>query len=105
MHFSGDAENLDDEYFEEVAFGDEDGLGDGRVEREPRRNLQDTEAEDILKSIGIYKERGKSSEFTEAAPADRFWLHDTPGAINDAQVQHTREVVVFFDLIAFVFLI
>lgn len=84
-------ETFDDEYFERIAFGDEeDDCGDRVPKNEQQRhNLMDTEAEDILKSIGIYhRQRNKSSEVTNetTAPMNRFWLHDTPGAINDAQV-------------------
>lgn len=78
-------ETLDDEYFERLAFDDEEEIPDDKIRKKQGHDLQDTEAEDILKSIGIYRDR-KSPDVTEMAPMNRFWLHDTPGAINDAQV-------------------
>lgn len=78
-------DTLDDEYFERLAFGDEEEIPDKKINKRRDGDLFDTEAEDILKSIGIYRDR-KSSKVTETAPLNRFWLHDTPGAINDAQV-------------------
>ena len=84
-------ETLEDEYFDRIAFGEEDDLSDEKVTKEPHFDLQDTEAEDILKSIGIYRDRqgSEDTEHHEAPPMNRFWLHDTPGAINDAQVHNT----------------
>lgn len=76
---------MDDDYFERIAFDDEEELSDKVVKKEKHHQLFDTEADDILKSIGIYRDR-KNSKVIETAPMNRFWLHDTPGAINDAQV-------------------
>ena len=78
-------ETLDDEYFERLAFDNEEEIPDEKLRKGGGYDLQDTEAEDILKSIGIYRDQ-KSSKITEMVPMNRFWLHDTPGAINDAQV-------------------
>lgn len=87
-------ETLDDDYFERLAFADEEEIPDEKIRKGQGRDLQDTEAEDIMKSIGIYRDR-RSSEVTEMAPMNRFWLHDTPGAINDAQVyiQYTHNAL------------
>ena len=79
---------LEDEYFERIAFGEEDDHSNEKVTKESHFDLQDTEAEDILKSIGIYRGQKSSEDMDhhEMPPMNRFWLHDTPGAINDAQV-------------------
>ena len=83
-------ETFEDELFERIAFGDEDDndLPGGKITKEPHFDLQDVEAEDILRSIGLYRDRksSKDIEHHEMPPMNRFWLHDTPGAINDAQV-------------------
>lgn len=84
-------ESLEDDFFEKVAFGEEDD-DDGshrKITKESNLDLLDTEAEDILRSIGLYRNRQRSVEDTEhheMPPMNRYWLHDTPGAINDAQV-------------------
>ena len=97
MHPYARTETLDDNYFEKIAFYDEeDKVTNGSTKKNARHHLQDTEAEDILKSIGIYKERGKDLDVAETSPANRFWLHDTPGAINDAQVWIQNNAVVLF---------
>ena len=84
-------ETFDDEYFERIAFDDSEPT-DERVAKEPHPQLlDDTEADDILNSIGINRRR-KGSKVSETAPVNRFWLHDTPGAINDAQVLYSNFV-------------
>ena len=68
---------------------DDDDISHGKITKEPNLDLQDAEAEDVLRSIGLYRDRESSEEDTEhheMPPLNRFWLHDTPGAINDAQV-------------------
>lgn len=81
-------EAFEDDFFEKIAFGEDDD-DDGKIIKESNLDLLDTEAEDILRSIGLYRNRQRSGEDTEhheMPPMNRHWLHDTPGAINDAQV-------------------
>ena len=92
--YNSTIETFEDEFFERIAFGEDDNNDDnishGKLTKEPNLDLQDTEAEDILRSIGLYRDRKSTEEedveHHETPPMNRFWLHDTPGAINDAQV-------------------
>ena len=42
--------------------------------------------QDILDEIGLHRKPSEPKEHEHPPPQNRFWLHDTPGAINDEQV-------------------
>lgn len=46
--------------------------------------LVQVEVEGVLEELGLWKK--KKPVVINEPPQNRFWLHDTPGAINDAQV-------------------
>ena len=53
--------------------------------REARRaKLVATDVEDVLQELGIGKRKEQGDH--ESLPLNKYWLHDTPGAINDSQV-------------------
>lgn len=53
--------------------------------REARRaKLVATDVEDVLQELGIGKRKEQGEH--ESLPLNKYWLHDTPGAINDSQV-------------------
>ena len=57
--------------------------------REAKERMQDgtEEVDELLMEVGLYRERRKrKSQDHDLPPQNRNWLHDTPGAINDAQV-------------------
>ena len=68
-----------------------DDSGDGVLTPEQARQMSraQQETEEVLREIGIrrcQKEPIKEAIKHDRPPQNRFWLHDTPGAINDAQV-------------------
>ena len=55
--------------------------------REAKEKMQDgtEEVDELLMEVGLYRERRKRKS-QDLPPQNRNWLHDTPGAINNAQV-------------------
>jgi hypothetical protein len=50
-------------------------------------HLSEVEVEDVLEELGVGWRRKQQVAPTEESPQNRCWLHDTPGAINEAQVR------------------
>ncbi len=74
----------EDDDLEQLAFDDENIL----TPKEAKRLKQEsTDVADVLEELGIGKRRKPS---LEARPSNKYWLHDTPGAINNAQVSISR---------------
>ncbi|XP_064382776.1 nitric oxide-associated protein 1-like [Halichondria panicea] len=70
----------EDDDLEQLAFDDENIL----TPKEAKRLKQEsTDVADVLEELGIGKRRKPS---LEARPSNKYWLHDTPGAINNAQL-------------------
>lgn len=76
--FSLDYSNNED--LEQLAFDDENIL----TPKEAKMQLEPTDVVDVLEELGIGR---KKKQMQDAQPLNKYWLHDTPGAINDAQVQ------------------
>lgn len=53
-------------------------------------DFQPVEEEDILDKLDPHRKRKVPTVVQREAPQDRYWLHDTPGAINEAQVVVNR---------------
>lgn len=52
-------------------------------ELEAMGGLDQVEVEDVLEELGL---RRKKKQIAKEPPQNRYWLHDTPGAVNEAQV-------------------
>ena len=48
-------------------------------------DLSEVEVEDVLAELGLRRKK-KQIVVANEAPQNKYWLHDTPGAINEAQV-------------------
>lgn len=48
-------------------------------------HLSQVEVEGVIEELGLRKTK-KTIVAAHEAPQNRYWLHDTPGAINEAQV-------------------
>lgn len=48
-------------------------------------NLSQVEVEGVIEELGLRKKR-KVIVSAQEVPQNKYWLHDTPGAINEAQV-------------------
>ena len=48
-------------------------------------HLSQVEVEGVIEELGLRKKR-KVVVPSHEPPQNKYWLHDTPGAINDAQV-------------------
>ena len=90
FHDDDDHDDHDDRDDSEMEFDDS---GDGVLTPEQARQMMsraEQETEDVLMEIGIRRQNPKSepepSKECNRPPQNRCWLHDTPGAINDAQV-------------------
>jgi len=57
-----------------------------RVENE--EDLLPVDQEDVLDRYDLRKKKVTNAASGYEPPKNRFWLHDTPGAINEAQVLH-----------------
>ncbi len=72
----------EDNDLEQLAFDDENIL----TPKEAKRLKQEsTDVADVLEELGIGKRRKPLA--LETQPSNKYWLHDTPGAINNAQVR------------------
>lgn len=55
-------------------------------------HFSEVEVEKVLDELGLRrKKKKKQIAPAEEAPQNKFWLHDTPGAINEAQVFAGRQ--------------
>ncbi len=73
----------EDNDLEQLAFDDENIL----TPKEAKRLKQEsTDVADVLEELGIGKRRKPLK--LETQPSNKYWLHDTPGAINNAQVRY-----------------
>ena len=82
MFFAG---FFEDDSLEKLAFDYNEILTPKEAKDATKRALQDTEVEDVLEEIGSSQKKNRLID-KNASPRNRFWLYDTPGAINDAQV-------------------
>lgn len=48
-------------------------------------HLSEVEVENVLDELGVRRKR-KIIPLDEASPQNKYWFHDTPGALNEAQV-------------------
>lgn len=68
-----------------------------RFDEDPREtelkgmdHFSEVEVEKVLDELGLRRKKKRIAPMEEA-PQNRFWLHDTPGAINEAQVLLGRQ--------------
>lgn len=66
---------------EEPVFDEEEVL----IPSKAKQREQDS-TEEVLMEVGLCQERKRKRQDHDLPPQNRNWLHDTPGAINDAQV-------------------
>lgn len=51
------------------------------------KGLSEVELEDVLVELGMRRKKKQIVSVVEQeTPQNKYWLHDTPGAINDMQV-------------------
>lgn len=58
-------------------------------ELEAMGGLDQVEVEDVLEELGL---RRKKKQIAKEPPQNRYWLHDTPGAVNEAQVTKKHSI-------------
>lgn len=73
-----------DEQFREIVFDEDEALTPKEAILLSRKMQHATEEKEILEELGLYQRRELQEH--KLPPQNRFWLYDTPGAINDAQV-------------------
>lgn len=56
------------------------------LERRLTGQLGKVEVKDVLEELGLRRRR-KQVMVEQECPQNKYWLHDTPGAINNCQVQ------------------
>lgn len=88
--FLSEFEDFDEEYDDfktAVRRFDDDQPGD--PELRGMSHLSEVEVENVLDELGLRRRQRRKKPIapTGAAPQNKCWLHDTPGAINEAQVQ------------------
>lgn len=54
------------------------------------KDLSQVEVEDVLGELGLRRKKKQIVVEEQEPPQNRYWLHDTPGAINDTQVQNLQ---------------
>lgn len=84
-HFPSGLKRSGQEHSQGLAFSEED-IVQAQV-RKLARGAVNLDAEDALTEVGLRKTPLTPPDSQSVSlPMNRFWLHDTPGAINDAQV-------------------
>lgn len=78
-------EGLNQKHIRGLAFR-EDDIVQTQV-RKLAKGAADLDAEDAIAEVGLSKRPVVLTDSKPSTPINRCWLHDTPGAINDAQVQ------------------
>ena len=73
-----------DEQFREIIFDEDEALTPKEARLLSRKMQHATEEKEILEELGLYRRREPQEH--KLPLQNRFWLYDTPGAINDAQV-------------------